>query len=91
MFMNVAFVNAGSGSKDELIANMRNFAKSFENAPGLIGAHIMSEKGTSTLMGISIWLDEGSFNAAMAKIPVRPQAAAERKWDPPVVRQFVEL
>jgi len=89
--MNIAFVNAGEDCRDELIETMRNFAKCLENSSGLIGAHLMSEKGKSTLMGISIWKDEESFNASMAKMSTRSHTQTERRWDAPVVRQFVEL
>ena len=89
--MNIAFVNAREDSRDELIETMRNFAKSLENSSGLIGAHLMSEKEKSTLMGISIWKDEESFNASMAKMSTRAPTQTERRWDAPVVRQFVEL
>jgi len=72
---------------------MPEFAKSLENSSGLVGVHVLSEKGGTTLVGISMWDDEDSFNRAMARISHKePTVPIETlRKDPPIVRKFLEV
>jgi len=93
MFVNMASVRPLPGREKELADRMRSFAEVIKNQPGIIGVHVLSEKGTNALVGISMWTDEESFNSAMSAVSVsdRSPPADSLRSDPPLVRQFTEI
>jgi heme-degrading monooxygenase HmoA len=73
---------------------MHAFAKAFKLQPGLIDIHVLTEKGTDTLVGISMWEDEDSINRAMKRVESQPANSTPVETlrpNPPVVRQFFEI
>jgi heme-degrading monooxygenase HmoA len=68
MFVNVAFVDPSPGREKDLVSVMLAFADSLKKQPGLQRAHLLKEKDGKTLVGISMWDDENSFNEAMRTI-----------------------
>jgi len=93
MFVNMATVKPISGKEKELSDGMRAFAEAIKNQPGIIRVHVLSEIGTNALVGISMWIDEESFNNAMSavRVPAHAPAADSLRSDVPLVRQFVEI
>ena len=93
MFVNMASVKPLPGREKELADRMRSFAETIKNQPGIIGVHVLSEKGTDVLVGISMWTDEESFDNAMSAVNVSDHSppSDSLRSDPPLVRQFVEI
>jgi heme-degrading monooxygenase HmoA len=93
MFVNMATVRPLPGKEGELAERMRAFAEAIKNQPGIIGVHVLSEKGTNALVGMSMWTDEESFNNAMStmSVPAHSPQADSLRSDPPMVRQFIEI
>jgi heme-degrading monooxygenase HmoA len=94
MFVNVAFVDPFLDRENELVNNMHAFAESLRGEPGLQRIHLLKEKDGKTLVGISMWDDEASFNEAMKKIATQRANAGKAEAlrpNPPVVRQFYEI
>lgn len=91
MFVNMAFVNPHEGKETEMAGIMRDLARLLENSPGLIAAHLMCEKGKTTLLGISMWENEEAFSSAMQKVnPPPTQAPIETLRKDVRIRQFLE-
>ncbi len=101
MFVNMAFVSPKPEKEREMIERMQSFSKTFENAPGLLGVHILKERGdqSRTLIGISMWQDEEAFNRAMdsnrtpSSTSAQPRGASAEALieHPTVVKQYVEV
>ena len=90
MFINMGFVSPRPGKEKVLAAVMHSFAESFKGATGLIDTYVVIESNGSTLVGISVWNDKLSFEAAMQKVrPSPPPEPIEQiRTAPPLVRQF---
>jgi heme-degrading monooxygenase HmoA len=93
MFVNMATVRPLPGKERELADRMRTFSEAIKNQPGIIGVHVLSEKGTDALVGMSMWTDEESFNNAISAVtvPAHSQQADSLRTNPPLVRQFIEI
>ena len=96
MFVNVAFVEPSPGKEDDLVSVMHAFAVILKKQPGLQRAHLLKEKDGTTLVGISMWDDENSFNEAMKNIEAEqannpPPSREGLRPNPPVIRQFYEI
>ena len=90
MFVNMGFATPRPGKEKELAETMRSFGKALEGMPGLLDAFVLAESDGKTLVGVSLWHDRASFEAAMKK--VRPPAPSEppeqMRATPPTIRQF---
>jgi heme-degrading monooxygenase HmoA len=96
MFVNAAFVDPSPGRENDLVNIMQAFGGSLRKQPGLQRAHLLKEKDGKTLLGISMWDDETSFNEAMKNIEAQqaknpPPSAEGLSPNPPVMRQFYEI
>jgi heme-degrading monooxygenase HmoA len=95
LFVNVAFpVDPSPCKEKELLNDMHSFADSLRKHPGLQRIQVLKEKDGKTLVGISMWDDEASFNEAMKKIASQPANSGKAETlrpNPPVVRQFYEI
>ncbi len=93
MFVNMAFVVARPGKEEELAEVMRSFGQALQGHPGLLGTHVLAEKGGHTLVGISMWTDETAFQQGMTNVQAAPPRSLieSLRQEPPTMRQFVEI
>jgi heme-degrading monooxygenase HmoA len=90
----MGFVNPLPGKEKELGDRMRAFGEFLRQQPGLIQTHVLAEKDGGTLLGISMWENEESFNQAMKNLELRHPTSGSAEGlrpNPPVVRQFFEI
>jgi heme-degrading monooxygenase HmoA len=92
VFINFATAEPRPGKEEQLAELMKNFRDALRPMSGNVGVYVLKEKVTGNIAGLSIWKDEASFEAAMAKMTGAPSHSPEDvRKAPPVVRQFVEI
>jgi len=89
----MAFVTPLLGKNNELAARMRAFRDILKTKHGFLNGALLSERGGTTLVGMSIWIDEASYEKAMASIqgPRSQGPAEELREAPPLLRRFTEI
>jgi heme-degrading monooxygenase HmoA len=71
MFCGMAMSTVKPGQMDALVAAALDHANALESQPGCLGTYVLSERGGSTQVSISIFESEESFErAAQATLPV---------------------
>lgn len=91
LFLSLTLVTPRSGKEHAMADHMKNFGHSLESCPGLIQVHVMKEKGSSTLLGISMWESEDAFNSAMREVDVPPKVPIKSIRKDIQSRQFVDI
>ena len=92
MFINFATAKPRPGKEDQLAGLMRDFRDALRVMPSIVGVYLLKEKASGDLAGLSIWNDEASFEAAMARMASEPSHSPEEVREaPPVVQQFLEI
>jgi Antibiotic biosynthesis monooxygenase len=91
LYLSLTIVTPQPGKERSMAKHMRNFAHSLESCPGLILVRVMREKGSSTLLGISIWKSEDAFNSAMLEVDVPPKVPINTIRKDIQSRQFVDI
>lgn len=93
MFVNMARVKPRSGREGDLEASMKQFRDDLRRLSGCLGAFVLREPESGSLVGLSLWVDERAFGEAMRTLPTRTStdSPAELREAPPELRAFVEL